>query len=146
NSKWQSTTKIYRQAADNDFEYRNMGKEGFPIEKQENASFLQNGFLQSIYFRPNNKNLIKLEGWYVNSDRELPSIMTVNNKDEIQKDQSVRLMASIKRYFAKGSAELATNYQHEFLDYSNKMLEQNSETTTNSWKNLLKSEYNFSEN
>lgn len=144
NSKWQSSTKIYHRTADNDFEYKNLGKEGFPIEKQENANFKQYGFLQSIYLKPNDKNLIKLEGWYVNSDRQIPSIMTVNNREEVQKDESVRLLGSIKRYFTRGSAELATNYQHEFLDYSNKVLEQSSKTTTNSWKNLLKTDVELS--
>lgn len=146
NNKWQSSTKIYRQTADNDFEYRNLGKEGFPVEKQENAHFLQHGFLQSIYFRPTHKNLLKLEAWYVKTEREIPSIMTVIDKNEIQIDESIRLLAGMKHYLEKGTVEFATNYQQEYLDYSNQMLEQSSETTTNSWKNLLKAEYPISSN
>src|SRR5690606_1501538 len=145
NSKWQGSTKIYRQSAANDFEYLNLGKEAFPMEKQKNAAFLQYGIMQGLYFRPKESQVLKLDAWYMNTDRDIPSIMTVNNRKENQKDESIRLVVSFKNYYKRAELQVGSNFQHELLEYRNEMMQQHSITKTYSWKNSIKLEYRIKE-
>lgn len=124
-----SKTKLFFKTADNNFTYRDIAKEGFPNKKLENASIHQKGFKQDFYWRNNDKSKYSLQFWYFNSDRELPSIYTVNNVVENQVDQSFKGLLVATYYYGKSILNIKTalikdelNYQNEaanFATYSN---------------------------
>lgn len=82
NKKLQSRTKIYRKSAVNNFTYKNLAEDGFPVKELENAAILQYGFQQELNFKINAKSKLEAQWWWFKSDRELPSIMLVNNNEE----------------------------------------------------------------
>jgi|GEM_PF-5848257 len=117
NAKWVFDGKYYQLNARNNFQYRDLGEEGFPLQRLSNAEVSQQSFMQSIYYRP--KSSIRWEAhlWYMNSNRDIPSIFTVNNIGENQIDQSYRALFGFKKYWNKVTLDIKSSYLEDHLKY-----------------------------
>ncbi|PSL06209.1 TonB-dependent receptor [Cecembia rubra] len=82
-------TRVYRNIAENDFPFRNLAKPGTPIERQEHAAFLQEGFTQDFAFQIKSKQLISSSLWYNQTVREIQPVIGSNTRD-LQQDRNVR--------------------------------------------------------
>ena len=135
--KWQSETRIYYREAENNFEYRNFGEAGFPMERMENARLKQSGFMQTIAHRLNEQTMLSARFWYFNSDRELPPIFTLDNINERQKDESFRLMVSAQKYFDNSKLSFTQAWLQSSLIYQHDRLDQPSVAEMQSHKSVL---------
>jgi len=105
------------------------GKNNFPYwrkiplgkEKlnQENAKILQYGFLQEVYYRPNESNLFSAIFWGSNTEREIPALKSFDggNHDEIQNDETYRLLLKWQKYNKYSSWLFQSAFVNKQLDY-----------------------------
>ena len=117
NDKWQSETRIFLRNAQNDFQFRNLGEEGFPMQNLENAALKQSGIMQTVAHRPNEKTLLSARFWYFNSDRELPPMFTLDNINERQIDESFRLLVNGQKYIGNGKVSWSQAWLKSSLSY-----------------------------
>lgn len=116
--KWFFAHRFTYTKAENDFPFwRNipLGKEKV---KQENAAIDQYGFLQEIYYRPNDKDLISLIVWLDNTDREIPPLKNYEGRhDEHQQDISTRAVLKWQAYRKHFSWHIQSAIVNKDLDY-----------------------------
>lgn len=143
NKNIQSRTKIYRKSGLNNFSYRNLAEEGFPKKELENSAVLQYGFQQELFYQINSKNRVEAQFWWFQSDREIPSIMLVNNNNESQSDLSNRMSLAYTTFGDKFKIHLRSTYINESLLYKNELLQNESLSDLNSIKNALKFNYQW---
>ena len=122
NTKINMRTRVFTASSDNDFEYLNTA----PIEprkmKQQDANFLDRGFLQEFHWQIGG-GVLSLTSWNQWNDRDLPAIMTNvdrgGNPEERQDDRFHRNILKYKYYWNKASIEIKTAFfneqQHYFL-------------------------------
>ena len=122
NAKIDLRTRVFRASSINDFEYLNTA----PIEprkmKQQDADFLDRGFLQEFHGQIGG-GILSFTSWNQWNDRNLPAIMTNiergGNPEERQDDRFHRNILKYKYYLNKASLEIKTAFfneqQHYFL-------------------------------
>ncbi len=123
---WNSSLKVFRQQADNDFTFYNSSIANNPKSKQINAAFKQNGLLAENYFLLNTHQKLNFFFWYDNSDRQIPPslLQTINHAS--QQDEHFRV-SSQWQYDGKKSAYMIRAamfkekllYRDDFLSASN---------------------------
>lgn len=99
---WQTSTRAVYSSSPNDFEYRNHDKkmniydeemniidQYYPIEKNKSGSFKDFHILQEVYYNTGRGDRFGLNGWYINSNRELP-MLTVDYGEEADFDNRQR--------------------------------------------------------
>jgi len=121
--KVQLKTSLFRQSAQNDFEFINFTKAGKPREKQVNAATDQKGFTQDLDLKLGHRHTLSFRGWYTNSDNESQPNMTQANTQAHRQDENLRLMAEWNHAADKAgktTVRLAyfNDYQH-YTDESN---------------------------
>jgi len=116
-------TNIFRQSAQNDFEFINFTKAGQPREKQVNAATDQKGFTQDLDLKLGNYHTLSFRSWYTNNDNESQPNMTQANTQARRQDENLRLMAEwnhISDRIGRTAVRIAyfNDYQH-YTDESN---------------------------
>lgn len=87
--KWNLKSRAIYKTALNNYQYQNYFKQDKPLEKQLNNEFEQKGFLQDFSYS-NKKKQINSSVWILNSHRQLPTPIGVENKKETQSDFNFR--------------------------------------------------------
>lgn len=77
----------------NNIPYKNITEKSQPTEYQTNATIKQQGILAEQSFLLTKNQAINLKYWYLNSEREIPSIMGVGKSEAGQQDWFHRIMA-----------------------------------------------------
>ena len=119
NEQWNSSTALFFIQAKNDFPYQNTTKHGQPEEKVQNAARKGVGLLQSIGYNFKNGNLIDLNVWYQEMNREIPSSMISVPTQADQFDRSLRILLKWRRSINKGNLLLKASYLDDFMHYTN---------------------------
>lgn len=119
--KWSAKTKAFYSSSKNDFRFINRdiissvdvtnGDKTHPKQTQRQAEYEKYGFMQELYFRASEKDMISAKVWWQKSDRNLPMLSSdeKNNRTEVedevklnnfnkQYDQSIRAVAKWKHY------------------------------------------------
>ena len=95
-SKKRSAVRVnyYRESSENNFSFTNPDNGRFTREKQRNGNYLKQGFTTDFFQQLNEHNVLSLHTWYLNSDRNIPSIIASLDvdKNESQKDSDRRLL------------------------------------------------------
>lgn len=124
NASFQTVTKLFYQAAENNFRYLNRETFSKPEwETRSNSQTKHQGIIQELYYRASNHKL-SARLWYQTSDRNLPSSMLTNQTrlTEKQYDESLRTIVSYDyssssvKYFVTGA------YIFNRLDYTNSLI------------------------
>lgn len=97
--KFSTKTRIYRESADNDFTFQDLGQIGTPEVRQRHARFEQKGIVQDLAWNLNSKNQLKTAFWWNTANREIQSVMGSNTED-LQEDRSFRAVVD---YFHFGT-------------------------------------------
>ncbi len=95
--KWSGSTALFKNEAQNNFEYVDYSEPNRPIKKRENAHFGGWGFSQNL-FRKTHNNLLSLHTAYTQFNREIPSAIGVLNSGPFQFDNSFK---STIKYFTE---------------------------------------------
>lgn len=134
--KLKSISRVFYRKANNNFEYEDLGEEGFPLKEVENASLEQKSFMQSLYYQLKQNQLLEMHLWYYDSDRNLPPLISLNNIEERQADESYRGMLAFKRYGDAIYFSLKTALLKDKIIYENNRLLNGTQSETFSSKTL----------
>ncbi len=166
NKNFQSSTKLYNNYSKNDFSFKNKniadidtatGKYIYPVQKNKNAEFSQQGFMQSLNYKKN-KFIVSLDYWYQKTNRSLPRLNTYEGNDysNINEQTNINnnLIFKTKYYKSKHKIILTSAFVNKNINYSLKNyisgtgynLAVNSSGTSNSYYNKLSYEYKPSTN
>jgi vitamin B12 transporter len=138
NGKWAYGTKLYWGKAENDFEILQTG------EKQDNANFESWGINQSIGYKINDTDKLKLAIWYHDNFREIqPPIGSSRDLNE-QTDHNLRTHLNYERNGAKSNLNIGTGYFMDEMDY--RLDQAISYYKVNRWESFVDYKYHFSYN
>ncbi len=128
--KFQSKTRAYFNYSKNDYTFVNMGvgeidpQSGtiiHPLDTNKNADFSRYGFLQELYFKPNNSNVFSIRWWWQNAERTIPQATSFegpeNSNLNTQADLDNKIVADWKYYGSKYRFMLLSGYSGKKLDY-----------------------------
>ncbi|HKL09479.1 MAG TPA: TonB-dependent receptor [Bacteroidales bacterium] len=133
NSKFSSSTRLFKHTSKNNYEYKNMATINRQTENLANASYQRFGLLQSLKYKINNSQEVSFNGWYQNSFNELPSTMlNVNPGEEEQKDELIRLTAGWRRLGEQSTTTVRTAYLTGKNSYTNPTFNDTTNNQTNS--------------
>jgi iron complex outermembrane receptor protein len=131
NRKIQSNTRLYLNYSENDYTFVNRGIGEvdpisgdiiYPTDTNKNADYLIYGFLQEIYFKPDDKNVISGKWWWQDARRTIPRATSYEGPNNAnlnkQKDRDSRLVIDWKRYWKKSSFILLGGYSSKALEYT----------------------------
>jgi outer membrane receptor protein involved in Fe transport len=126
NSHFQSSTRLYYNRSKNDFPFYNKnvadidpktGKYIFPLQRNQHARYLLDGFLQEFAFRFRKNYLLQMNYWFQNSDRSLPRLNTYEGDDHAnlsrQWQQTHRATAHLTRFGKKGRLDVNLGFQSQ---------------------------------
>ncbi len=133
NSRFQSQTRFFYNASENNFTFLNTEISQDPvIQERENASFNQGGIIQEFYLRPSSNHFLTARLWYQSNNRHIPEPMVVTPVDgnEMQKDHFLRSQINWKYYSEKVIVNTTTAWLYDFLNYSNRIAGIDSENRT----------------
>ncbi|MDD4374662.1 MAG: TonB-dependent receptor plug domain-containing protein [Bacteroidales bacterium] len=120
NRKIQLRTRVFRTSSKNDFEYLNTAPIPARIMKQQQADFVDKGFLQEFHWQKG-QSILSFYSWHQWNDRNLPPIMTNlergGNPEERQDDRFHRNILSYKSYWPKASLEFKAAWFAEYQNY-----------------------------
>ena len=96
NQHWQTSTRAVFSSSPNDYKYRNHDKKEniydenmniidqyYPIERNRSGAFKDFHLLQEVYYNTGKGDRLRLNAWYIYSDREL-AMLTVDYGDETE--------------------------------------------------------------
>ena len=134
---WQVSTRAVLSTSPNDFEYRNHDKKEniydedmniigqyYPTERNRSGSFRDFHLLQEAYYNTGRGNRFGLNGWYINSNRELPMLTTdygdATDFDNRQREETFRGILSWDHLGEQWKIASKTGYIHTWMAYDYK--------------------------
>ena len=134
---WQVSTRAVLSTSPNDFEYRNHDKKEniydedmnivgqyYPTERNRSGSFRDFHLLQEAYYNTGRGNRFGLNGWYINSNRELPMLTTdygnATDFDNRQREETFRGILSWDHLGEQWKVATKAGYIHTWMAYDYK--------------------------
>lgn len=121
--KFAARSRVFRKYSRNDFSFLNTASWPQQRMKQENADYLDQGFLQEFHVQFSPHSLLTFASWNQWNNHHLPPIMTNLDRggdpQEKQNDMFSRNVLSYKHYWESGNFEASSSFfienQHYFL-------------------------------
>ncbi len=134
---WQISTRAVFSTSPNDFEYRNHDKKEniydedmniigqyYPTERNRSGSFRDFHLLQEAYYNTGRGDRFGLNGWYINSNRELPMLTTdygnASDFDNRQREETFRGILSWDHLGEQWKVATKAGYIHTWMAYDYK--------------------------
>ncbi len=134
---WQISTRAVFSTSPNDFEYRNHDKKEniydddmkiigqyYPTERNRSGSFRDFHLLQEAYYNTGRGDRFGLNGWYINSNRELPMLTTdygnATDFDNRQREETFRGILSWDHLDEQWKVATKAGYIHTWMAYDYK--------------------------
>ena len=134
---WQISTRAVFSTSPNDFEYRNHDKKEniydedmniigqyYPTERNRSGSFRDFHLLQEAYYNTGRGDRFGLNGWYINSNRELPMLTTdygnATDFDNRQREETFRGILSWDHLGEQWKVATKAGYIHTWMAYDYK--------------------------
>ena len=134
---WQVSTRAVLSTSPNDFEYRNHDKKEniydedmniigqyYPTERNRSGSFRDFHLLQEAYYNTGRGDRFGLNGWYINSNRELPMLTTdygnATDFDNRQREETFRGILSWDHLGEQWKVATKAGYIHTWMAYDYK--------------------------
>ena len=135
--RWQISTRAVFSTSPNDFEYRNHDKKEniydddmkiigqyYPTERNRSGSFRDFHLLQEAYYNTGRGDRFGLNGWYINSNRELPMLTTdygnATDFDNRQREETFRGILSWDHLGEQWKVATKAGYIHTWMAYDYK--------------------------
>lgn len=135
--KWHFTTRAVYSSSPNDYTYTNHDKkvniyddnhqiigQYHPKEKNRSGAFKDFHLLQEVYYTNNRGDRVKINAWYINSNRELPMLTTdygdYRDFENRQREQTFRGVAEWEHLRSKWKTSLRGGYIHTWMAYDYK--------------------------
>ncbi len=133
-SKWQGVSKLLWQQQENDYPYRDFTQQETPTVNLANANYKQWGAVQEVYGKIGMHDQVSARLWYFNSDRAIPTIMTIAPGTATQTDVSFKSMLEWSRAKGRWRHQFKTALLSDELTYTDPDAALQSEVDTRSSK------------
>lgn len=110
-------TKVYRNAADNDFTYRDLTRPGNPETRTTNAAVKQWGIVQDMGWNITPTSQLSTSIWYNTTDRQIQPLMG-SNSQEVQEDSHLRWVVDYKYFFDQHALNLKGGIVRDLMVYN----------------------------
>jgi len=121
-NNFQSTTRLYYNYSDNDYEFINKNVIELPKEKNKNADYKKYGAIQELYFRPTEKQVASVKVWGQQAERAIPTVLSYEGEEQSnmnnQQDNTVKLVADWKYYGLSSRYSFSAGYDYQKLLYT----------------------------
>jgi vitamin B12 transporter len=118
--KWISSTRLFQNAAENNFKFINRNIAPAREEERQHSAFDQHGILQQNYFQLSPRQLLSLRFWYQDNHVEIPEPATVTRPGtSTQRDKFFRSMAGWNYDYNNGHLFIQSAHVHYMYDYRN---------------------------
>ncbi len=128
NDRFQYRIRLYHKQSENDYTFLNRSRvysdgDNFvhPLDTLKNAGYKQFGFLQEVYYRPDDRNIVSFHWWSQWNDRGLPHVASYEGPASAllsnQEDADHRFVGSWSRYIDNGRLHARSAYSNKKLDY-----------------------------
>ncbi len=134
NDHWQISTRAVYSSSPNDYPYRNRDKKEnlydeqmniidqyYPVERNRSGAFRDAHLLQEIYYNTGRGDRFGLNGWYIDSNRELAMLTTDYGKesdfDNRQRERTFRGVLSWDHLRPSWKGGLRAGYIHTWMAY-----------------------------
>lgn len=106
----------------NNFSYKDISSPNEQYVSRENASINQHFFMQEIGWFINKKSQIEFKLNYLNSWRQIPSIIGATNNGEFQNDQQIKTLIGFKNISNNLRHDLKIGFVNEVMNYNDTAL------------------------
>ncbi len=130
-------------SSENNFQFRNIFKEGHPLQKQTNAVVRQLSFLQQLGGKVDAHNEVNCYLWLTEADREVPPIMSKEMGSETQYDYSLRAMLNWKAKYSLLKLSFTSAYIQDKLRYKNQEVSLDETSMMQAVRNVFTTTYSF---
>ncbi|MEM9885147.1 MAG: TonB-dependent receptor [Bacteroidota bacterium] len=141
NAQLQSVTKFNHQEADNDFFY--FISPNLPDRQQSNARFIQQNWMQDLYWKPNHKQSLAFHYWHQRSDRQIPPTNVQTRSLARQEDESHRFILEGKQIGKRSIWQAKVAFFQEDLDYFDEQILLESPSQFRTWMSELTAQWNI---
>lgn len=119
-TKWISSTRVFQNAAANNFKFINRNIAPAREERRQHNAFSNYGVLQQNYFQINSRQLLSLRFWYQDNHADVPEPTTVTRPGtSTQRDQFFRSMIGWNYDYDNGHLFVQSAHVHHMYDYRN---------------------------
>lgn len=143
NEKVRGRVRLYQHSARNDFSYKNTSKPDNPTESLDNAALSQYGIMGEGELEISENSQIGVNQWYFDSDRELPSPIHVQSREEEQTDRNYRGVVNYQFQNEDHTFRSMAGYVDDYLLYINPSSDIYSETEVSRF--IGGSDYSYSQ-
>jgi len=120
NKKIESKGAYFYSKSKGDFPYYDYVR--LDTFKRANANYNRYGFMQNVYYKPSQKNLLSAGIWYSVKDGLLPGIVgSSSHVIETQLDSSLRVFVQFKQSLEKGLLIVRSAYINDYQLYTKKL-------------------------
>ena len=137
NRKWLADVRVYRRSAKNDFPYTNTLKKARPREHNTHSSFLQQGVVAQLGFKPTPDQEWWLQSWWSNNWREIQPLMGGQSATDEQEDEALRLNLQYKRVLPKGEWQMQGGWLFDEMLYNGRSFKTRQFIAKSSWDHDL---------
>lgn len=122
--RWQSVTRLFHDASQNNFPFYNVGVIPYRSDTLQNAGYRRNAVMQELYLRTDGDVVAALRGWFQQGDRDLPQLMSYEGgeREEHQRDHQWRTQLEIKKSGETGSLTFRSGINRSVMRYFRKSL------------------------
>ncbi len=121
NERFQSKSRGFYTYSKNDFPFVNDQAIGHPKQRNELADYTMYSFMQELYGKINDHNIVSFKGWFHNADRSIPRLNSFEGADDAninrQYDRTWRLQTSWDHYYNSGKISGSVGLNIQELDY-----------------------------
>lgn len=110
--KFETSTKLFLNSADNDFKFKDKSKINGKIIRRKHSAFDQHGLLQQFSQRVSDKSIVSFRVWYQKSMYEVPEIASSQDDAEATEENTFYRVLGGWNY---GAEKFEFNYQTAFI-------------------------------
>lgn len=131
NKNFQVKTRVYKINSANDFSFINKsigeidplsGEIIHPLDTNDNGAYYIKGILQEFYWQVNDKNIITLQYWGQDIDRNIPRISSYEGNEDSginkQYEKSHKFITSWKVFYPRSKIEIKEGFEYMDMLYT----------------------------
>lgn len=112
-----SNTKIYYNASENNYTYKDTLDKENPIKQLSHANYIAKGLMQELSFLATANQKVNVRLWYNMMNRNLPSLTSPNSKKN-QEDENIKLNSDWNYTKRKLNSVIRLGYFNDKLNYT----------------------------
>ncbi|MDO9001640.1 MAG: TonB-dependent receptor [Bacteroidota bacterium] len=129
-SRFISSTKVYNNISNNNFNYKDTTDKENQIKQQKNADYNFLGLMQELKFLINSKQILSVNAWINSNQRRLPSYDYKTESKTYQDDVASRITADWSFINTNFKSTIRAGYFNDKINYTDSLVQLFSKSKT----------------